>query len=35
VVRIREIAEGMGRTVATPEQAREILDLKGADRTAF
>lgn len=35
VARIREIAEGMGRTVATPDEAREMLDLKGADRTAF
>lgn len=35
VARIREIVEGMGRMVATPDEARAMLDLKGADRTAF
>jgi len=35
VAKIRGIVEGLGRTVATPAEAREILGLKGADRTAF
>jgi uncharacterized protein (DUF849 family) len=35
VVRIREIVERLGRTPATPSQAREMLGLKGADRTAI
>ncbi|NQV45599.1 MAG: 3-keto-5-aminohexanoate cleavage protein [Rhodospirillales bacterium] len=35
VSRIREIVERLGRVVATPADAREILRLKGADRTAF
>ena len=29
----REIIENMGLSVATPDEAREILALKGADRT--
>jgi uncharacterized protein (DUF849 family) len=29
----RQIIEGLGLQVATPAEAREILDLKGADRT--
>lgn len=29
----RQIVEGMGLEIATPDEAREILDLKGADRT--
>lgn len=29
----REIIENMGLSVATPDEARQILDLKGADRT--
>ena len=29
----RQIIEGMGLEVATPDEARAILDLKGADRT--
>lgn len=33
VVKAREIIEGMGLSVATPDEARAILDLKGADRT--
>lgn len=32
---IREIVERLGRTVATPDEARTILGLKGSDRTAF
>ena len=35
VTRIREIAERLGREVATPAEARALLGLKGADRTAF
>ncbi|OCW56241.1 3-keto-5-aminohexanoate cleavage protein [Hoeflea olei] len=35
VARIRDIVEGLGRTVASPAEAREMLGLKGADRTAF
>jgi uncharacterized protein (DUF849 family) len=31
----RQIIEGMGLEVATPAEARAILDLKGADRTAI
>ncbi|MDB5685984.1 MAG: hypothetical protein JWR77_573, partial [Rhizorhabdus sp.] len=29
----RQIIEGMGLSVATPDEARQILDLKGGDRT--
>lgn len=32
---IREIVERLGRTVATPAEARAMLGLKGADKTAF
>lgn len=35
VARIREIAEGMGRTVATPGEVREMLALKGVGGVAF
>jgi len=35
VIRIREIVERLGREVATPPDARDLLGLKGADRTAF
>ncbi|WP_299819086.1 3-keto-5-aminohexanoate cleavage protein [uncultured Roseibium sp.] len=35
VVKIRSIAEELGRSVASPDDARQILGLKGADRTAF
>jgi len=35
VEKIRRIAEELGRTVATPEDARAMLGLKGADKTAF
>ena len=31
----RKIIEGLGLAVATPDEAREILDLKGADKTAI
>jgi len=33
VTKIREIIENFGMTVATPAEAREILQLKGADKT--
>jgi len=32
---VRQIIEGLGRSIATPDEAREILSLKGADRVAF
>ena len=35
VGKIRRIVEDLGRTVATPDDAREMLDLKGADRTGI
>ncbi|MFO7919709.1 MAG: 3-keto-5-aminohexanoate cleavage protein, partial [Nioella sp.] len=35
VTKIRRIVEDLGRTVATPEEARAMLDLKGGDRTAI
>ncbi|TYC60674.1 3-keto-5-aminohexanoate cleavage protein [Rhodobacterales bacterium] len=35
VTRIREIVERLGRSVAAPDEARQMLGLKGADRTAF
>jgi uncharacterized protein (DUF849 family) len=31
----RKIIEGLGKEVATPTEAREILKLKGGDRVAF
>lgn len=35
VFKIRRIVEDMGRSLATPEEARAMLGLKGADRTAI
>ena len=35
VVRVRQIIEGLGLEVASPAEARQILDLKGGDRVAF
>jgi uncharacterized protein (DUF849 family) len=32
---VRQIIEGLGLVVATPDEAREILSLKGADKVAF
>jgi uncharacterized protein (DUF849 family) len=32
---VRQIIEGLGRSIATPDEAREILHLKGGDRVAF
>jgi len=34
VVGIREIVEGLGRNVATPDEARSLLGLKGASKVA-
>jgi len=31
----RKIIEGLGMQVATPDEAREILELKGGDKVAF
>jgi uncharacterized protein (DUF849 family) len=35
VRQVRQIVEGLGLEVATPDEAREILALKGADKVAF
>lgn len=35
VLKIRGIVEALGRTVASPAEARDMLQLKGADRTAM
>lgn len=35
VTRARQIVEGLGRRSATPDQARAMLHLKGADKTKF
>ncbi len=35
VAKIRRIVEDLGCEVATPDEAREILDLKGGDKVAF
>ncbi len=35
VTKIRGLVEGLGRTVATPDEARAMLGLKGADNVAF
>ena len=35
VVRVRQIIEGLGLEVASPAEARQILNLKGGDRVAF
>ena len=32
---VRQIIEGLGLSIATPDEAREILELKGGDRVAF
>ena len=31
----RQIVEGLGLSIATPDEAREILELKGGDKVAF
>jgi uncharacterized protein (DUF849 family) len=35
VRQVRKIIEGLGLEVATPDEARQILELKGADKVAF
>ncbi|PWE31841.1 3-keto-5-aminohexanoate cleavage protein [Pararhodobacter marinus] len=35
VAKIRRLIEDLGHAVATPDEAREILDLKGGDKVAF
>jgi uncharacterized protein (DUF849 family) len=35
VTKVRQILEGMGREIATPDEARAILQTKGGDRVAF
>ena len=35
VTRARQIIEGLGLEVASPDEAREILALKGADQVEF
>ena len=35
VKKVRKIIEGLGLSVASPREAREILNLKGGDQVAF
>ncbi len=35
VTKMRQVLEGLSLEVATPTEAREILDLKGGDAVAF
>jgi uncharacterized protein (DUF849 family) len=35
VTRARQIIEGLGLAVATPDEARDILQLKGGDKVDF
>ena len=35
VLQVRKVIEGLGLEVATPDEARTILELKGADKTEF
>lgn len=35
VTQVRQIIEGLGLEIATPDEAREILQLKGGDRVGF
>src|SRR5690606_25816658 len=35
VTKVRQIIEGLGLEIATPDDAREILELKGAERVNF
>jgi uncharacterized protein (DUF849 family) len=35
VTRVRQIVEGLGLEIASPDEAREILALKGGDKVAF
>ena len=35
VTKARQIIEGLGLEIASPDEAREILSLKGGDKVAF
>jgi uncharacterized protein (DUF849 family) len=35
VTKVRQIIEGLGASIATPDEARQILQLKGGDKVAF
>ena len=35
VRKVRDILEGLGLEIATPDEAREILQLKGTSKVAF
>jgi uncharacterized protein (DUF849 family) len=35
VTKVRQIIEGLGLDIATPDEAREILVLKGGDKVNF
>ena len=35
VTKVRKILEGLGLEIATPDEAREILSLKGGDKVGF
>jgi len=35
VTKVRQILEGLGLDIATPDEAREILSLKGGDKVGF
>lgn len=35
VIKVRQIIEGLGLQIATPDEARQILALKGADKVGF
>jgi uncharacterized protein (DUF849 family) len=35
VTKVRQIIEGLGMEIATPDEAREILVLKGGDKVNF
>jgi uncharacterized protein (DUF849 family) len=35
VLKVRQIIEGLGHEIATPDEAREILSLKGGDQVGF
>lgn len=35
VTRVRQILEGLGLEIATPDEARNILALKGGDKVGF
>jgi uncharacterized protein (DUF849 family) len=35
VKQVRQIVEGLGLEIASPDEARDILSLKGGDKVAF